>query len=79
MPLYEYQCGECNVVFEALSSMEDRKTTQRCPNCQTGDGIFIVSAPFLKAYLDSDKWVKNRESHMKKERKNMSNHGTYTS
>jgi len=76
MPLYEYQCKKCDVVFEALSSMEDRKTKQKCPNC-SGDGVFIVSAPFLKAYLDSDKWVKNRESHMKKESKNMSNHGTY--
>ena len=74
--LYEYQCKECDVVFDALSSMEDRKTTQICPNCE-GEGIFIVSAPFLKAYIDSDKWVKNRESHMKQERKNMDNHGTY--
>lgn len=25
----------------------------------------------------ADKWVRNRESHMKKERKNKENHGTY--
>ena len=76
MPTYEYQCDECDAVFEALSSISDRETTHICPNC-SGEGRYIVSAPFLKAYLDSDKWVKNRESHMRKERKNMDNHGTY--
>ena len=76
MALYEYQCEKCDVVFEALSSLKDRKTKQICPNC-SGKGIFIISAPFLKAYIESDKWIKNRESHMKQERKNMKDHGTY--
>ena len=76
MATYEYQCKECDVVFEALSSIKDRETRHICPNC-SGEGEYIISAPFLKAYLDSDKWVKNRESHMKKERKNMDNHGSY--
>lgn len=76
MILYEYQCRECAVVFDAFSRYKDRETTHKCPNC-SGEGIYKVSPPFLKAYLDSDKWVKNRESHMKKERKNMDSHGTY--
>lgn len=76
MPMYEYKCRECDVVFEAISSMKDRTLGSKCPDCE-GQGDYLVSAPFLKAYLDSDKWVKNRESHMKQERKNMSNHDTY--
>lgn len=74
---YEYRCNKCQVVFECLARMEDRKIPQKCPNCEFGQGQYIVSAPAIKAWLDSDRWVKNRESHMKKEQKNMENHGSY--
>ena len=56
--------------------MQDRKEHGNCPNC-LGVGDYTISAPHLAAYLDSDKWVKNRESHMKQEQKNMKEHGTY--
>ena len=49
---------------------------RKCPDC-SGLGVYEVTAPYLKAYIDSDKWVKNRESHMKQEQKNMRNHGSY--
>lgn len=76
MILYEYQCRECAAKFDAFSRSEDRETSKECPNC-SGEGIYRVSSPALKAWIDSDRWVKNRESHMKQERKNMENHGTY--
>lgn len=78
MPMYEYRCKECDVVFEAINKLEDRLLGSKCPDC-SGWGDYLISAPFLKAYIDSDRWNKNRESHMRKERKNMSNHGTYES
>ena len=76
MPTYEYKCSECDATFDAICSVGSRKTTKECPSC-SGQGVFIVSAPHIGAWLDSDRWVKNRESHMKQERKNMDNHGTY--
>ncbi|MCD6405553.1 MAG: zinc ribbon domain-containing protein [Planctomycetes bacterium] len=33
MPLYEYKCGECGEVFEALLKMSERDTAPRCPSC----------------------------------------------
>ena len=76
MPIYRHQCKECDAVFEVLSSFEDRKTTRICPDC-SGESEYIISAPYCKPTIDSDRWIKKRESHMKKERKNMENHGTY--
>jgi hypothetical protein len=53
--------------------------------CECGAlGVRQISAP--RAQLEgfsgafpgaADKWEKNRESHMRKERKNMDKHGTY--
>ena len=76
MPFYEYKCKECDLIFQALHKMEDRTLGSKCPECE-GQGDYLVSAPHIGAWLDSDRWVKNRESHMKQERKNMDNHGTY--
>lgn len=73
---YEYHCLNCLTIFTEMRNIEDRKTDGVCPNC-SGKGTYSVSTPFLKAYIDSDKWVKNRESHMKKEQKCLKEHGTY--
>lgn len=74
--MYEYECRECGTVFSAFSSIKDRTLGHDCPNCE-GYGNYVISAPFIATPIESDKWLKNRESHMKKERKNMKNHGTY--
>jgi len=74
--IYEYRCQECKKVFDCITTIEDRKKEKPCPNCE-GMGRYIISAPAIKAHIDSDRWVKNRESHMKKERRNMERHGTY--
>ena len=76
MPTYRYQCKECKKVFDDLVSIEDRLLGGSCPNCE-GRGDYLISAPHIAAHIESDKWVKNRESHMKQERKNMRDHGTY--
>jgi len=76
MITYEYQCKNCTTVFTELRSIEDRARNGECPNC-SGEGTYFVSAPTLIADIESDRWVKNRESHMKKEQKNMEEHGSY--
>ena len=76
MPTYSYKCRECDAVFDRICNIEDRTLGCSCPNCE-GQGDYLVSAPHIGAWLDSDRWVKNRESHMKQERKNMDSHGTY--
>jgi hypothetical protein len=55
---------------------EEYRTMGRQCRCG-GWGDYIISRPYFKESIDSDRWIKNRESHMKKEQKNMENHGTY--
>ncbi len=74
--IYEYHCKDCDVEFEEHCSMSERATDKVCPYCQ-GAGKYMVSTPAIGIWIDSDRWVKKRESHMKKEQKNMDNHGSY--
>ena len=74
--LYRYECRDCEHQFSELIEEADRTIGCKCPDCG-GHGDYIIGSPYLKASLDSDKWVKNRQSHMKKEQKNLRNHGTY--
>ncbi len=73
--IYEYKCRECDEIFTVLTD-EDYRTVGHQHSCG-GWGDYIISRPYLAASIDSDKWVKNRQSHMKKEQKNMERHGTY--
>jgi putative FmdB family regulatory protein len=49
MPTYEYKCGNCNHIFEALQSIKD-EPLKKCPNCGknklkkliSGGGGFIL-------------------------------------
>jgi hypothetical protein len=74
--MYEYKCRDCGVIFSCLMAEEYRTAGCKCPNCQ-GWGDYIISRPYFKQSIDSDAWVKKRQSHMKKEQKNMKEHGTY--
>jgi len=74
--IYEYICRSCNKRFEALVEERFRTIGSECPDCG-GHGDYCLSAPYVKGDIDSDHWLKKRESHMKKERKNLENHGTY--
>ncbi len=33
MPLYEYRCGSCSLVFEAYKRLSDDASAERCPAC----------------------------------------------
>jgi len=68
MPVYDYECSECGVVFEAINSISNNFT--ECPKCG-GNGIklFSVSGQHIKTkYIPPDKAkVKNgRKEHARK-------------
>ena len=44
MPIYEYQCGECDHVFDALQKMSDDPLTD-CPDCGKPELRKLMSAP----------------------------------
>jgi putative FmdB family regulatory protein len=44
MPIYEYQCGECGHVFDALQKMSDEPLTD-CPDCGQPELRKLMSAP----------------------------------
>lgn len=35
MPLYEYQCQDCNAVYEQLRRMSEADTDLECPVCRS--------------------------------------------
>lgn len=41
MPLYEYECGGCNHVFETICKYEERKENQTCPECGKKRGKYL--------------------------------------
>lgn len=43
MPIYEYQCGDCQHELEALQKMADAPLTD-CPSCQKPSLVKKVSA-----------------------------------
>jgi putative FmdB family regulatory protein len=56
MPTYEYECGACGHVFDALQSMSDAKLT-KCPECKkdklqrligTGSGVIFKGTGFYE-------------------------------
>lgn len=45
MPLYEYYCGRCDEVFEALRPLRESEQPAPCPACG-GDGGRIMPTSF---------------------------------
>ncbi len=43
MPIYEYQCGDCNHEFEALQKISDQPLTE-CPACHKAALVKKISA-----------------------------------
>jgi putative FmdB family regulatory protein len=74
--LYEYTCRKCSNRFTDLVEERDRTLGATCPTCG-GLGDYVLSTPYVKGDINSDQWLKKRQSHMKKEQKNLRNHGTY--
>lgn len=65
MPIYEYECQECCMVSEHMSTIVNRQQSRTCKECG-GVAHFIVSTP--KISLDGkdpgfpgaySKWEKN--------------------
>ena len=44
MPIYEYQCGNCGHIFDALQKMSDDPLKQ-CPECGKPELKKLLSAP----------------------------------
>ncbi|UCH85584.1 MAG: zinc ribbon domain-containing protein [Candidatus Latescibacterota bacterium] len=42
MPLYEYKCDKCQIVFSELRSMAEREEPIACPDCG-GAGEIVFS------------------------------------
>lgn len=82
--VYDYVCAPCGFRQELFCRTESMDLHVDCPACGLEGGM-KRQIPAPRAQLDgisgdfpsaSDKWVKNRESHMAKEAKHQSNHGT---
>jgi putative FmdB family regulatory protein len=46
MPIYEYQCGDCGVKFDALRSMSQADAPIACEGCSGNNTKRKVSAAF---------------------------------
>jgi putative FmdB family regulatory protein len=45
VPLYEYRCSHCSIIFERLERVSTKKRTE-CPKCG-GSALRLVGAPAL--------------------------------
>ena len=78
--LYDFECVKGHR-HEALVDSETR--TLPCPKCKRPAQRLIPAPRCMLEGISGDfpgaamKWEKDRESHMKKERKNMERHGTH--
>jgi len=66
MPIYEYQCGDCNHALDALQKVNDKPLVD-CPECGKNTLRRLISAPNFR--LKGEGWY---ETDFKKEnRKNV--------
>jgi hypothetical protein len=83
--IFGWRCKECRC--EIGFSLEYTQLKDgHCPECEGEVEKAYIEKDAFRIELDpisgdfpgaTDKWVKMRESHMRKEKKNMKNHGTY--
>jgi len=45
--IYEYKCKDCELVFEEMRPMADRREPIDCPAC-SGEGEYKISTPSFK-------------------------------
>ncbi|MGD2143143.1 MAG: zinc ribbon domain-containing protein [Anaerolineae bacterium] len=43
MPLYEYQCSECQTCFDALRAMSEADDPITCPQCESDETRRMIS------------------------------------
>ena len=46
MPIYEYQCTDCNTIFEKIRSIDSSDNPVECESCQSINTIRILSSFF---------------------------------
>ena len=83
--VHDYKCRACGFTFELFTNgVVDLVHDIACGSCGCGPLERQIASP--RFTLDgcsgdfptaADAWEKRRESHMRKERKNMENHDTY--
>ena len=49
MPIYEYQCQECGLKFEALRSLNDADTPIECSRCMSTSTKRVISVFFAQS------------------------------
>ena len=48
MPMYDFQCQECETTFPIMCRISERETPKPCPNCQSENTQqVILSAPMM--------------------------------
>jgi putative FmdB family regulatory protein len=43
MPIFEYQCKECNLKYEILHKSSEKQEDIICPDCHSGKHIKLIS------------------------------------
>jgi putative FmdB family regulatory protein len=46
MPIYEYQCNQCDEVFTKRQSMDEDGSKVTCPKCHAGNPKKLISSFF---------------------------------
>lgn len=49
MPIYSFQCDQCETIFDVRASIQDKETglKPRCPKCQAQDTRQVITAGLL--------------------------------
>jgi len=50
MPIYEYGCIECGLIFEKLKKLSESQETHACPECATAAPKRVTTANFAFAH-----------------------------
>jgi hypothetical protein len=83
--VFDFKCQRCSTVAEFFIDTSDWREGDAvpCPKCN-GPAVRQIATPRVKLEgttgsfpTAADKWEKKREQHMRKEQKNLDNHGTY--
>lgn len=66
MPIYEFECDDCNVVFEKNLKISEMDKPMTCPKCKSKSTKRIVSkigAAWIMGYNSKNKYSKKQTEH----------------
>lgn len=55
MPMYSYECQDCEERFEASAKIEERNNPQECPACTSMNSMKVIDAVGLN--FPGDGWI----------------------